>query len=463
MLHFDLLLVGGRVVDPHNGVDEYLDVGIAGGKVRLATGGIDLHTADRIINAYGKAVIPGVIDSHMHANRIGYRMMAKVGVITAVDFSERMDVLCKNIREYGSGMNVATVTDVRSYGNAKGTELSEKQIDGIVSKSLHHGALGVKIVGGHHPFTPDCTRRIIEVANRRKAYVAFHAGTTATGSNLHGLKEAVELAGQNSLHIAHVNSYFRGLTNDPIQESLEGLKALTGRSNIVSESYLAVINGTGGKCTKGVPDSLVTRSCLRLGKYPASEHGLERAILDGFAKVNVELGGECVLLSGSKAVRLWQRARTDAWVSFLVNVPSSAFLCATRKNQDGKFIVDAISTDGGSFPRNVTVESGLSLVKFGALTIGEFVEKTSVNPAKMFGMVSKGHLGEGADADVTVLDLERGKAVMGIAKGEVIMIDGVVVGKDGTVVTTKVGARSVEVMGMKYDLVDLEKSRFYQK
>lgn len=108
------------------------------------------------------------------------------------------------------------------------------------------------------------------------------------------------------------------------------------------------------------------------------------------------------------------------------------------------------------------MESGLSLVKFGALTIEEFVEKTSVNPAKMFGRVSKWHLGEGADADVTVLDLENGKAVMGIAKGEVIMIDGVVVGKDGTVVTTKAGAQSVEEMGMKYDLVDLEKSRFYQ-
>jgi hypothetical protein len=284
-----------------------------------------------------------------------------------------------------------------------------------------------------------------------------------TGSNLHGLKEAVELAGQNSLHIAHVNSYLRGLTNDPIEESLEGLKALTGKSNIVSESYLAVINGTGGKCTKGIPDSHVTRSCLRLGNYPDSEHGLERAILEGFAKLNVELGGECALLSGPKAVRLWQRVRTNAWVSFPVNIPSSAFLCATRKDQDGEFIVDAISTDGGSFPRNVTVESGLPLVKFGALTIKEFVEKTSVNPGKMFGMVSKGHLGEGADADVTVLDLERGKAVMGIAKGEVIMIDGVVVGKDGTVVTTEAGARSVKEMGMKYDLVDLEKSRFYRK
>jgi hypothetical protein len=463
MPHFDVLLVGGHVVDPQNDLDEYLDVGIAGGRVKLVTGGIDPHTADKIINLHGKTIMPGVIDSHMHANRAGYRMMAKVGVITGVDFSERMDLLCKNMREYGSGMNVATITDVRSYGNAEGTQIGRKQIEGIVSKSLHDGALGVKIVGGHHPFTPESTRSIIEVANQRHAYVAFHAGTTATGSNLHGLNEAIELAGQNSLHIAHINSYLRGMTNDPILESLEGLRALAGKDSIVSESYLATINATKGKCTKGVPNSLVTRNCLRLGNYPISEHGLERAISDGFAMVNVELGSECTLISGQKAARLWKRARTNVWISFRVNVPSSTFLCATLKDEDGKFIVDAISTDGGSIPRNVTVESGLSLVKYGALTLKEFVEKTSINPARMFGMASKGHLGEGADADMTVLDLERGKAVMGIAKGEVIMIDGVVIGKAGTIVTTKAGESSVESKGLRYDVIDLEKSMFYRK
>ena len=179
--------------------------------------------------------------------------------------------------------------------------------------------------------------------------------------------------------------------------------------------------------------------------------------------VNVELGSECTLVSGQKAARLWKRARTNVWISFRVNVPSSTFLCATLKDEDGKFIVDAISTDGGSIPRNVTVESGLSLVKYGALTLKEFVEKTSINPARMFGMASKGHLGEGADADMTVLDLERGKAVMGIAKGEVIMIDGVVIGKAGTIVTTKAGESSVESKGLRYDVIDLEKSMFYRK
>lgn len=463
MAKFDLLLVGGRVVDPMNRLDDYVDIGIANGKVREVKSGIDRRTADKIVDLKGRTAIPGVIDSHMHADKAGYRMMAKVGVVTGVDFGERMDIVCSNVKSHGSGMNVAALTNVRAYGTATGTEIEHKEIERIVKRALEDGAIGVKITGGHNPLTPDTTRGIIAVANQQQAYVAFHVGTTATGSNLNGLKEAVELAGENHLHVAHVNSYLRGLIKDPVEESLEGLAALRGKSNIVSESYLAIINGTGGKCTNGVPDSHVTRNCLRLGKYRENQDGLEKAIRDGFAMVQVELGGECVLVSGEEGVKYWKDAQTGIGISFPVNVPASTFLCATRKDEKGKFIVDAISTDGGSIPRNVSVTSGLALVRYGALTFEEFVKKVSTNPASLFGMTSKGHVSEGADADITVLDLTRGEAAMGIAKGKIIMIDGIVIGEGGTIVTTRRGAGSVERTGLKYDLVDLEESRFFRR
>jgi cytosine/adenosine deaminase-related metal-dependent hydrolase len=463
MTHFDLLLVDGRVVDPLNKIDGNFDVGVADGKVKMVKSGLDRRTADKILDLHGKTIISGVIDSHMHAEKAGYRMMAKVGVVTGIDFSERADTLCENVKERGSGMNIATLANVRSYGTAPGTEVDQKEIGNIVKKSMQDGALGVKITGGHNPFTPDTTRKIIEVANQQCAYVAFHVGTTATGSNLNGLKEAVELAGKNSLHVAHVNSYLRGLIKDPVEESLEGLAALRGKRNIASESYLAIINGTGGKCTDGKPDSHVTRNCLRLGKYPETQDGLEKAILKGWSMVQIELGGECVLVYGQEGVKYWKDAKTDIGISFPVNVPASTFLCATRKDDVGQFIVQAISTDGGSIPRNVSVSSGLSLVRYGGLTFEEFVRKVSLNPARMYGMMSKGHLSEGADADITVLDLERGEAVMAIAKGQIIMIDGVVIGSSGTIVTTKAGAKSVQNIGLKSDIVDLEESTFYHK
>jgi predicted amidohydrolase len=463
MTNFDLLLVGGRVVDPAHKLDGHFDIGITNGKVKTVKSGVDRRTADKIIDLRGRTAIPGVIDPHMHADKTGYRMMAKVGVVTAVDFSERADIVCENIKTCGSGMNIATLANVRSYGTVPGTEVARKEAERIVRKAVEDGALGVKMTGGHNPLTPETTREIIEVANQQRVYVASHVGTTVTGSNLNGLKEAIELAGKNNLHVAHVNSYLRGLTKDPVEESLEGLAALKGKRNIVSESYLAIINGTGGKCVDSKPDSHVTRNCLRLGKYSENQDGLEKAILEGFGMVQVEQGGESVLVSGKEGVQYWKEAKTDIGMSFPVNVPASTFLCATRKDETGKFIVDAISTDGGSIPRNVSVASGLSLVRYGALTFEEFVRKATLNAARLFGMTSKGHLGEDADADITILDLKKGEATMAIAKGKVIMIEGIVMGQGGTIVTTKAGARSVENAGLKSDVVDLEESQFYRK
>ena len=41
------------------------------------------------------------------------------------------------------------------------------------------GSLGIKLLGGHYPLTSEATARAIEVANQKKAYVAFHAGSLA--------------------------------------------------------------------------------------------------------------------------------------------------------------------------------------------------------------------------------------------------------------------------------------------
>ena len=78
-------------------------------------------------------------------------------------------------------------------------------------------------------------------------------------------------------------------------------------------------------------------------------------------------------------------------------------------------------------------------------------------------MLNKGHLGVGADADITVLDPSRGEVVMSLALGKVIMIDGVVMGRGGTVVTTERGEKRVKVSGLPYQVIDLEESGLYKK
>jgi dihydroorotase len=60
----DLILRGGRVIDPAQNIDAVLDVGFANGKV--AGIGADLGEARDIRDVGGKMVVPGLIDLHTH-------------------------------------------------------------------------------------------------------------------------------------------------------------------------------------------------------------------------------------------------------------------------------------------------------------------------------------------------------------------------------------------------------------
>lgn len=461
MVEYNLLLKGGFVVDPENGVEDFLDVAVAGGKIVDVSAEIDARKAGMVVDVEDKIVLPGVIDSHVHIRGLGYRMMAKAGVVTAFDFGSPVERIVDDLRVYGTGLNVAFLTNIRSYYPNSGDRLSDEQISEAVSRAVGEGALGIKITGGHRPFTPETTARIVEECNRQGVYIAFHVGTTETGSDINGLIEAVDLAGDNGLHIAHVNSYCRGLIEDPVAEALKALRHLAGERNIVSESYLATINGTGGRCLEGVPVSKVTRNCLRLGGYPETYDGLKRAILGGYAYVRVKAGGEVILVSGEDGLKYWLEAETDIGLSFPVNDPEAQIILATAKDSNGNFIIDAISTDGGAIPRNVAVEKGMLLVRFGALTLSELAVKLSLNPARLMGLDDKGHIGVGADADITVVDPVSCKAYMAVAGGKVIMIDGVVVGRGGFILTSEHGEETIKKTGIPYSIIDLSKTKIY--
>ena len=64
--NYDLLLQGGRVIDPKNGIDARMDVAIANGKIARVAAGIPAPEARRVVNVSGLLVTPGLIDIHVH-------------------------------------------------------------------------------------------------------------------------------------------------------------------------------------------------------------------------------------------------------------------------------------------------------------------------------------------------------------------------------------------------------------
>ena len=66
-----LLIRGGRVVDPAAGVDEKLDILLAGGKVAELSDKIGPSGDDKVLDATGMVVTPGLIDMHVHLREPG--------------------------------------------------------------------------------------------------------------------------------------------------------------------------------------------------------------------------------------------------------------------------------------------------------------------------------------------------------------------------------------------------------
>lgn len=63
---FDLLLKGGHVIDPKNGIDAVRDVAIKDGKIARVANNISASDANQMVDASGLYVVPGLIDIHTH-------------------------------------------------------------------------------------------------------------------------------------------------------------------------------------------------------------------------------------------------------------------------------------------------------------------------------------------------------------------------------------------------------------
>jgi len=183
---FDLVLLGGLVVDGTGSPGRVADVGIRGGRI-VSIGNLAGSRATDTINVAGLVVAPGFIDVHTHADGIAKRPDAgnfvRMGVTTivagncggsAVDIAEAFD----EIRAARPAVNFATLVGHNSVRAAvMGSErraptLPElARMKALVFRAMADGAVGFSTGLQYVPGTYAETPEIVELAR-----VAANAG-----------------------------------------------------------------------------------------------------------------------------------------------------------------------------------------------------------------------------------------------------------------------------------------------
>jgi len=224
---FDVVIRGGRVIDPETSFDGVRDVGIRNNQIAAISE--KQLTGKRVIDAKGLVVAPGFIDLHQHdQSAAGYRMKAMDGVTTALE----VEIGPRDVKKYlDQRRNVALINygTVASHPWARATILGQsggendivpqtgsatnepakpeqiRQIQQRLRDELNAGGLGV---GMGIQYTPGATRQeIIEmfrVAAERDVPVFVHM----RGDRVESVGEVIGAAAVTGapLHMVHINS-----------------------------------------------------------------------------------------------------------------------------------------------------------------------------------------------------------------------------------------------------------------
>ncbi len=453
---YDIVLEGGRVMDPESGTDAIRNVGIANGKIARISA--EPLKGTQVLDAKGLVVTPGFIDLHQHAQDVASgRLKAFDGVTTGLEMEIGVPDVAAFLRQkqghslinYGTtashpaaraaafGAPLKDPFLVAPSGPATNDPASPEQLLAIekqLRSELDAGALGI---GMGIQYTPGASRleviRMFRLAAERRVPVFTHVrsfGRVEPGSSIEAISEVIGAAAITgaSLQIVHINSSCLADGN----ECLALVAGARARGlDVTTEAYPYIAGMTtvnSALFNPGWREKLaVSYEALQL---PDSGERLTKERFD-------------TLHASPEAINVLLFANTQEMVDSVIAAP---LVMIASDGEDGH-------------PRNAGTFSHI-LARYvrerGSLTLMDALRKMSLMPAQRLERSTpsargKGRLQEGADADVivfdprTIADRSTYKAPRETSVGmKFVIVGGVVLIDRGALVADRFPGRAVE-------------------
>ena len=355
---YDLLVKGGHVVDPSQGLSAIRDVAISAGRLTRIAGGIAEADARQVLDARGKIVTPGLIDVHVHV----YDGVAPLGIPA--------DPNC-------IAKGVTTVLDAGSAGAHTFPGLRKNVINVVdtrVFALLNISVMGQSTFSSDNPYgellnlhyaNPKLAIRTIE---RNRGIIL--GVKVRLSKNIAGEKdlEALRLAKEASEAVGLPLMAHIGGTQSPLKDIL----AVLGKGDVVTHTYHGREYGILDTRGRVLPE---VRSAVERGVHFDVGHG-----------------------AGSFAFDVAEKAVTQ---DLLPGTISSD--------------VHHYNVHGPVFDLATTLSKFMHM----GLTLEQVIERAATNPANTFAFPEGlGTLSLGSEADVAVFSLEEGDFELVDAHGE---------------------------------------------
>ena len=398
-----VLIKGGRIV---TAADDYVaDVYVEDETVSLIGESLDM-SADKVIDASGKYVLPGLVDPHTHLDmpfggtvtiddvESGQTAAAFGGTTCHVDFiiqpqgSTFADAFA-DWRSKASGKQVIdmgyhmAVTDLEEGGTLE--ELASLPDEGITSYKLFMAYKGALMVDDETLF------RTMEVASETRALVMVHAENG----------DVIDVLVKQALAAGNTDPIYHALTRPPEAEGEATNRAI--QLAHLAGAPLYVVHVT---CREAVePIALAREKGWDVWGETCTQYFFTS--LDDIAKPNFE-GAKYVY---SPPVRdksnwevLWNAVRNDDLSA--ISTDHCAFTWDGQKTL-GKDDFSKIPNGGPGLENRLHMIHEFG-VRSGRISLNRMVELLATNPAKLFGLYpKKGTVAVGSDADIVVFDPER--------------------------------------------------------